>query len=99
MNYDFIKTASYINGQWRKGQGGVLWSPTQHWWDHHQYGANESDTLKAVDTTAAALPSWRQKTANERSKVLKRWFVLIMQNQEELAQLLACKQWECGVTH
>ncbi|MQU61191.1 succinate-semialdehyde dehydrogenase, partial [Pseudomonas helleri] len=40
----------------------------------------------------AALPAWRGKTAKERSHVLRKWFDLIMANQEDLARLLSLEQ-------
>ena len=46
----------------------------------------------AVSAANAALPDWRAKTAKERSAVLRKWFDLIMANQEDLAQILTAEQ-------
>jgi succinate-semialdehyde dehydrogenase/glutarate-semialdehyde dehydrogenase len=46
----------------------------------------------AVAAANAALPDWRAKTAKERSAVLRKWFDLIMANQEDLAQILTAEQ-------
>ena len=35
---------------------------------------------------------WRQKTAKERSDLLRRWFNLMMEHQEDLAQILTAEQ-------
>ena len=35
---------------------------------------------------------WRQKTAGERSNLLRRWFDLMMEHQEDLAQILTAEQ-------
>src|SRR5262252_4452642 len=39
----------------------------------------------AVDAAARALPSWSRKTAKERATIMRRWFDLMMANQDDLA--------------
>ena len=51
------------------------------------------ETVRAIDAAAVALPEWRAKTAKERAAVLRRWFDLILENTEDLAQLMTA---ECG---
>ncbi|WP_284360043.1 NAD-dependent succinate-semialdehyde dehydrogenase [Candidatus Phycosocius spiralis] len=46
----------------------------------------------AIAAANAALPNWRAKTAHERSAVLRKWFDLIMANQEDLAHILTAEQ-------
>ena len=53
-------------------------------------GAEE--TRRAIDAAEAALPAWRAKTAKERAGVLRKWFDLMMANQEELARILTMEQ-------
>ena len=38
------------------------------------------------------MPDWKRKTAMERSVILRRWFDLIMANQEDLALLMTAEQ-------
>lgn len=47
---------------------------------------------EAVDAAARAFPAWRRRTAKERATVLRRWFELIMANQEDLAHLMTTEQ-------
>ena len=47
---------------------------------------------QAVAAANAALPAWRAKTAKERSTILRDWFNLIMNHQEDLAQILTAEQ-------
>src|SRR5258705_10940135 len=51
-----------------------------------------AETRRAIDAAARALPAWRAKTAKERAIVLRRWFDLMMANQEDLAQLMTAEQ-------
>ena len=51
-----------------------------------------AETRRAIDAAEAALPGWRAKTAAERGRLMRRWFDLMMQNQEDLAQLMTAEQ-------
>src|ERR1700739_1609555 len=53
-------------------------------------GAEE--TRQAIDAANKALPAWRAKTAKERAQVLRKWFDLMMANQEDLATLMTAEQ-------
>jgi len=52
-----------------------------------------SETRRAVEAAEAAFASWRSKTGKERGAVLRRWFDLIMANQQDLAAIMTA---ECG---
>ena len=54
------------------------------------------DAEAAVAAAAAALPSWRAKTAKERSAVLRKWFELVRDNTDDLATILTM---EAGKPH
>jgi len=51
-----------------------------------------AETRRAIDAAAAALPLWRAKTAKDRSTILRRWFDLIMANQDDLAVIMTAEQ-------
>ncbi|WP_171014017.1 NADP-dependent succinate-semialdehyde dehydrogenase [Chitinivorax sp. B] len=51
-----------------------------------------ADTQRAIAAAHAAQAGWRVKTAKERAVVLRRWYELMMANQEDLAQLLTAEQ-------
>lgn len=52
----------------------------------------EAGTRRAIEAAERALPKWRAKTAKERSQILRRWFDLILENQEDLARLMTLEQ-------
>jgi succinate-semialdehyde dehydrogenase/glutarate-semialdehyde dehydrogenase len=54
---------------------------------------NAADTEKAIAAAAAAFPSFRNTLARERSRMLRRWYQLVMDNAEDLATLIT---WENG---
>lgn len=51
-----------------------------------------AETRRAIEAANAAWPAWRAKSAKERSQVLRRWFDLMMANQDDLAVLLTAEQ-------
>ncbi len=53
-------------------------------------GAGE--TRRAIAAAAKALPAWAARTAKERAVVLRRWFDLMMQNDQDLATLMTAEQ-------
>jgi succinate-semialdehyde dehydrogenase/glutarate-semialdehyde dehydrogenase len=53
-------------------------------------GAEE--TARAIAAADAAWPAWRAMTAKQRAAILRKWFELIMENQEDLATLMTSEQ-------
>ncbi|MGH8178083.1 MAG: NAD-dependent succinate-semialdehyde dehydrogenase [Steroidobacter sp.] len=53
-------------------------------------GAHE--TRRAIEAADKALPDWRARTAKERAQILRKWFDLMMANQEDLAVLMTVEQ-------
>jgi succinate-semialdehyde dehydrogenase/glutarate-semialdehyde dehydrogenase len=51
-----------------------------------------TETRQAIDAASRAFPGWRAKTAKERAVVMRRWFDLMMANQEDLARLMTTEQ-------
>ncbi len=51
-----------------------------------------AETNRAIAAAQAALVGWRARTARERSAVLRRWFELMLANQEDLAVIMTSEQ-------
>ena len=50
------------------------------------------ETRRAIDAAEIAMQSWKLKTGKERAAVLRRWFELMMANQDDLAVILTAEQ-------
>jgi succinate-semialdehyde dehydrogenase/glutarate-semialdehyde dehydrogenase len=50
------------------------------------------ETRRAIEAADRAWPAWRTKTAKERAAVLRKWFDLILENQDDLAVLMTLEQ-------
>ena len=51
-----------------------------------------AETRRAIEAANTAWPAWRSLTAGARSRVLRKWFELIVENQEDLALLMTSEQ-------
>ncbi len=52
----------------------------------------EKETEQAILAAEVAQKAWAKVLPKERANILRRWFELVMQNQEELAQILSLEQ-------
>src|SRR5260370_8964237 len=51
-----------------------------------------AEARRAIEAANAAFPAWRAKTAKERANILRKWFDLMMANQDDLARSLTTDQ-------
>lgn len=52
----------------------------------------QAETKRAIEAAHAAFPAWSKLTAEERSKILKRWTALMVENIDDLCYLLTIEQ-------
>ncbi|WP_020396963.1 NAD-dependent succinate-semialdehyde dehydrogenase [Thiolinea disciformis] len=94
-NSDLLKTAAFINNQWVQADSGktlAVTNPATGELLAKVPDMGAAETARAIAAAEAALPAWRGKTAKERAVIMRRWFELIMANQEDLAQLMTAEQ-------
>ena len=93
-NVDLLRDACLIGGEWLGAAGARLEVRNPATGTRvgtvPSFGAVE--TRRAIDAAHDAFPGWRAKTAAERARILKRWFELMMENQEDLARLMTAEQ-------
>ena len=51
-----------------------------------------AETRRAIEAASAALPAWAKKTAKERAVILRRWYDLMIANQDDLAAIMTAEQ-------
>ncbi|ECI9603265.1 TPA: NADP-dependent succinate-semialdehyde dehydrogenase [Salmonella enterica] len=90
-----FRQQALIDGQWRNANCGemiAVINPAsgQRLGNVPKMGADE--TREAIDAASRALPAWRALTAKERACILRRWFNLMMENQDDLARLMTLEQ-------
>jgi succinate-semialdehyde dehydrogenase/glutarate-semialdehyde dehydrogenase len=52
----------------------------------------DAETRRAIDAAHAAFPAWSAKLAKERANILRKWFELVMANQDDLGDLMTAEQ-------
>ena len=90
-----LREACYIDGEWVKADSGET-IPVTNPATGEVLGTvpkcGAAETKRAVEAANRAWPAWRAKTAKERAATLRRWYDLVMANQEDLARLLTLEQ-------
>jgi len=94
-NTKLLKAHGYINGEWVGDNTESRFEVTNAYTNEvistlPEMGKKE--TNDAIEAANIAWPNWRSKTAKERAAILKKWFDLIMENQEDLAILMTAEQ-------
>ncbi|RII30234.1 MAG: succinate-semialdehyde dehydrogenase I [Geobacter sp.] len=90
-----LRQQCYLNGRWLDADSGATIDVTNP-------ASNEKlgtipkmatdETRRAIEAANAALPAWRAKTAKERSVILRKWYELMMANQDDLAVIMTAEQ-------
>ena len=85
----------YINGQWIDADSGKtidVTNPATGEVLGTIPNMGTAETRRAIEAANAAWAGWRKKTAKERANVLRKFFNLMMENQEDLAILMTAEQ-------
>jgi len=88
-----LKTDALINGQWIKGSRRFdIFDPATGARLADVANLGPFDAEQAIAAANAAWPAWRSKTAKERSIILRKWFDLIMANQDDLGRIMTAEE-------
>jgi len=88
-----LKTDALINGEWLKGPSRFdVHDPSNGSKLADVANLGPADAERAIAAANAAWPAWRDKTGKERSVILRKWFDLLMANQEDLGRLMTAEQ-------
>ena len=85
----------YINGSWQDADSGESIEVTNPATGEKlgtvpNMGAEE--TRRAIEAAEKALSAWRKTTARDKSRVLRRWYELMMEHKEDLSILMTAEQ-------
>ncbi|HKH70833.1 MAG TPA: NADP-dependent succinate-semialdehyde dehydrogenase [Vicinamibacterales bacterium] len=90
-----FQQSNYIDGTWVNAKSGATINV-----DNPATGeivgtvpkCGAAETRTAIEAADKALPAWRKKTAKERAAIVRRWYELMLDNQEDLARLMTIEQ-------
>ena len=90
-----LKSKAYINGEWCDADSGETFpilNPANGEAIAEVAKCGTAETRRAIEVAEKAQVEWRQRTAKERAALLRKWFTLMMEAQEDLAQILTAEQ-------
>jgi len=88
-----LRQQCYVDGRWIDGERHIdVTNPATgaRVAQVPQLGADE--TRQAIEAANRALPAWRARTAKDRSALLRKWFELLLANQDDLARIMTAEQ-------
>jgi succinate-semialdehyde dehydrogenase/glutarate-semialdehyde dehydrogenase len=92
---DLLRTRAFIGGNWVEASDGAtlaVVNPATRESLGTVPNMGVADTRRAIEAAARAFPVWAALTARERAAILRRWYELLMANQEDLATLMTAEQ-------
>jgi succinate-semialdehyde dehydrogenase / glutarate-semialdehyde dehydrogenase len=88
-----LKDQCYIDGKWISGSASIdVTNPVNEMVIGSVPRLGKAEAKIAIEAASKAQKAWAKKTAKERSIVLRKWFNLMMENQEDLAQIMTAEQ-------
>lgn len=90
-----FREACYVDGQWIQAQSHKTFdvdNPATIEIIGKVPQLSAAETRRAIEAASNAFPAWSKRTAKERAAILRRWFDLVLENQDDLARLMTIEQ-------
>jgi succinate-semialdehyde dehydrogenase/glutarate-semialdehyde dehydrogenase len=94
-NPGLFRQQAYINGVWLDADSSAtieVTNPANGEVVGHVPDMNAVEAARAIEAARVAMISWRKFTAKQRAVILRRWFDLIMANQDDLGKIMTLEQ-------
>ena len=94
-NKNLLKTGAYINGEWVNALSGKTFdvhNPFDNSVITKVADCTSKETKTAIEAAEEAFRIWKEYSADERSRLLKKWYNLQMENIDDLATILTYEQ-------
>ncbi|OUD09034.1 succinate-semialdehyde dehydrogenase (NADP(+)) [Marivivens niveibacter] len=94
-NPDLVCEQTYVNGAWIDASNGATFdviNPARGDVIASVPDLPRADCAAAIDAAYTAQKDWAKKTGKDRAKILRKWFDLMMENQEDLAIIMTAEQ-------
>ncbi|WP_414706731.1 NAD-dependent succinate-semialdehyde dehydrogenase [Salibaculum sp.] len=92
---DLLIEQAFVGGDWVDGPGGASFevtNPARGDVIARVADLDRAQVAKAITAADTARRAWAARTAKDRAKVLRRWFDLMMEHQEDLARIMTAEQ-------
>ena len=94
-NPSLFRQQAYINGAWLDADSSAtlaVTNPANGEVIGHVPDMSAPETARAIEAAKVAMAAWRKQTAKERAVIMRRWFDLLMANQDDLATIMTLEQ-------
>lgn len=92
---ELFREQCLINGQWLSAKDGktlCVYNPSKGTLIGKIPNMGAEETKEAIEAAHLVLPEWRRRPAKERSRILRRWYDLILENRDDLAAIMTTEQ-------
>ncbi|MQV24872.1 NADP-dependent succinate-semialdehyde dehydrogenase [Sinorhizobium meliloti] len=90
-----VRNQCFIGGEWHSADDGkviTVSNPANGTVVATVPRMGRSETKRAIDAAEQALAGWRSLSGKQRAMILRKWFELLMQNQDDLAAIMTAEQ-------
>ena len=92
-NKKLFSQNNFINGELVEGKNKIeVFNPSNAELVGSVPSLDKSEVSQVISCAQTALQKWKKLSGKERSKILYRWYELILDNQEDLAIILTTEQ-------
>lgn len=95
LHSELLRTDGFVNGKWLSAADDrrfAVADPFSREIIAEVADFGKADTEAAVAAAAAAFPAWSARTAGDRGQIMRNWYQLILDRQEDLARLMTAEQ-------
>jgi len=92
---ELFRQQAFVDGHWCEADSGArteIFNPANGERLGSVPNMGAAETRRAIEAAQQAQQAWRQRTAKERGQVLRKWFELMLQHQEDLARIMTAEQ-------
>ena len=92
---DLLKTKAFIDGKWVDSDDRSTFpviNPATGEVICEVVSCGKNETRRAIEAAEKARPSWQKIPIKEKANILRKWFELMVEAQEDLAQILTAEQ-------
>ncbi|MDQ1900898.1 NAD-dependent succinate-semialdehyde dehydrogenase [Paracoccus sp. WLY502] len=89
-----LETRAFVAGEWVEARDGATFdvtNPARGDVIARVADMDRQDAARAIEAAAEAMKGWAARTAKDRAGVMRKWFDLMMQNQDDLARILTAE--------
>ena len=89
-----LETRAFVAGEWIDADDGATFevtNPARGDVIARVADLGRPEVARAIDAAAAAMKDWAARPAKERANVMRRWFDLMMENQDDLGRILTAE--------